>query len=445
MIFLCFFFDLFPKNSNFAAQSKVVTMSRHLKIMNYKKPLSMSLMVLTLFLLFAVDGNAQVRSVHRTRTREAVSVDCDTALTSDLRIVRRPYKLSDNLFWGVNLTGYRSLISQANNLGLFQMLRPGGEFFFGKYFTPWISASLNLGYNMQNECIPIFDEAVYTFHSAAVTLEAQLCLNRLFSRYRPGEKYLFYAVAGGGAQSAFSFDDLEFMPVSILNRDFHVAPYFRAGAMAEWRASEGTSVTACALWSGTTSAICGLSAGHKHRGVEVSIGLNVRLPNHYASRSFQNCRGNEVYYFNALEQRLLDDHQYQLRQYRKGKYLMPEMKAEEDTILIFPYGYAYLTPRQEAKLDRAAQMLEADSYNRLVIDLYPIVSKDDPKVTPLQTMRRCEVAIMHYFQRNHERVRDNQVQFIHHLDQSSPIEDQSIWVHGAILHYLEYSEKEQAN
>lgn len=402
----------------------------------FRNLLYLSVLVLALMILH-VDAVAQVHSVHQKRVREAVAIDCDTALTSDLRIVRRPYRFSDNLFMGMSAGINRPLSTEANSRAFFPMVRPNAEFHIGKYFTPWISASLNLGYAMQQEVHPVLVDTTYSFHSIALSLEGQLCLNRLFTRYRSTEKFLVYALAGAGLQSTFGFDKKDPLVSLAVNTSAHFAPLFHAGAMIEIRATEKTSLILRGLWkTGLDGKLCGLAGDHRHQNVELSIGFIKRLPNHYASRSFENCRGNEIYYFRKLEDHLLDEHQRQLKRHRKGKApVAPVMAAEQDTILIFPCGYPYLTLRQEAKLNLAAQRLALDPRLTLVIELYPIVA-DDPKMTPAQSVQRSEVAIRHYLTKHKMNpVNADQLQFKQHVDQTSPIKDQSIWIHGAFLHY----------
>lgn len=393
-------------------------------------------MLLLAFLISCANVFGQVRSAHQKRIREAVALDCDTALTSDLRKVRRPYRFSDNLFMGMSAGINRPFSAQADNRAFFPMVRPNAEFHLGKYFTPWISASLNLGYAMQQEVLPVPVDTTYAFHSIALSLEGQLCLNRLFTRYNDTEKVLVYALAGAGMQSTFGFDKKDNLISQVVNTDTHFAPLFHAGAMIEWKTTEKTSLILRGLWkTGLDGKLCGLAGDHRHQNVEFSIGFIKRLPNHYASRSFENCRGNEIYYFRELEDHLLKDHQRQLKLYHKGKAQAPVMAAEQDTVLIFPCGYPYLTERQEAKLDLAAQRLALNPHLTLIIDLYPIVA-DDPKMTPAQSVQRCEVAIRSYMTKHKKNpVNTNQLQFKQHPDLESPIGNQSIWIHGAFLHY----------
>ena len=393
-------------------------------------------MLLLAFLLSCTNAYAQVRSAHQKRARAAVALDCDTALTSDLRKVRRPYRFSDNLFMGMSAGINRPFSAQADKRAFFPMVRPNAEFHLGKYFTPWISASLNLGYAMQQEVLPVPVDTTYAFHSIALSLEGQLCLNRLFTRYNDTEKVLVYALSGAGMQSTFGFDKKDNLISQVVNTDTHFAPLFHAGAMIEWKTTEKTSLILRGLWkTGLDGKLCGLAGDHRHQNVELSIGFIKRLPNHYASRSFENCRGNEIYYFRELEDHLLKDHQRQLKQYHKGKAQAPVMAAEQDTVLIFPCGYPYLTERQEAKLDLAAQRLALNPRLTLVIDLYPIVA-DDPKMTPAQSVQRSEVAIRSYMTKHKMNpVNANQLQFKQHPNEESPIGNQSIWIHGAFLHY----------
>lgn len=388
------------------------------------------------FLFVCTDLCARPRAERQIRDREAVAIDCDTAITSDLRIVRRPYRLSDNLYWGINATGFHPIITQPCKYDFLQTLRPGGEFVFGKYFTPWVSAGICIGYSLQNEYSPsLLDGFTYTYHTAAATLEGQLCLNRLFSRYNPREKFSCYAVAGGGIQSAFAYKDyLKEMPL-ILDAGTKFSPYYRAGLMLEWHTSEKYSITTRGLWSATTKPICGLIGDHRHNGLEISLGFVCRLANHYAARTFQNCRGNEIYYFRYLEDHLLEDHQHQLKRHRKGKAEMPDMSAEQDSILIFPCGYPYLTARQEAKLELVAIRLSLNPHLVLVIDLYPI-AVDDPKMTPMQSMQRAEDAIRSYLLHSEHKVNRNQMRF-HLHDEPSPVPNQSIWIHGAFLSFIQ--------
>lgn len=386
-------------------------------------------------LLWGGNLSARPRSPHLGKARQAVAIDCDTALTSDLRIVRRPYKLSDNLYWGFRVSGNRPLVKETDYKEYFRKFRPGLEFFGGKYFNPWFSASLNLGYAMQQEELHLpSDTAEYSFHSVALSIEGQLCLNRLFSTYRPDERFRLYAVANAGIQSSFAFDTESFYEGSFIDTKTHFSPLLKAGAEIEWRMTEANLLSLRGLWTVSNSDFCGLKGAHTHRGMELSLGLVHRLINHYASRSFQNCRGNEIYYFDALEKRLLDDHQKQLKLHHKGKAEAPILAAEEDSILIFPYGYPYLTPRQEAKLDKAAIHLAENPNEVLVLDLYPII-KDDPKMTTTQAVQRTEIAIRHHLLKERHDVAESQLRFIQHSDQHSPIPDESIWIHGAFLHF----------
>lgn len=402
--------------------------------MRYVHIYLMPIILLALF-FSCTNAYAQFQSKHQVRTREAVSIDCDTALTSDLRKVRRPYKFSDNLFGGMSFGGNRATSTAANRQSFFSMVRPSAEAFVGKYFTPWISASLNLGYDMQQEVLPALVDTSYTFHTLALSLEGQLCLNRFFSRYNPNEKFLAYAFGGIGIQSSIAFNSFEKRHQGIINTDRRFAPLYCAGAMLEWRPSEGTSLIARGQWASSSTDICGLGDGHLHQAIDLSVGFLFRLPNHYASRAFQDCRGNEIYYFSMLEDRLLSDHQKQLKRHHKGKTEAPIMAAEQDTILIFPCGYPFLTERQEAKLDLVASRLSSDPNLILVVDLYPIVS-DDPKMTPAQSVQRSEVAIRtHLLKHKLNPVNASQFRFQQHPDQESPVANQSIWIHGAFLHY----------
>lgn len=400
------------------------------EIQNTLKRASVLIIALALSCVYSA---AQKRSIHQNRVREAVAIDCDTALTSDLRKVRRPYRFTDNLFWGANYTGYRVVSEAGNRQDILTMMRSGGELMIGKYFSPWISGSLNLGYQFQQECVAALSDGTYSFHSAAVSAEAQLCVNRFFSRYRADEKFLTYLVAGGGMQAAFGFADVIKPFSKIVDSNHHFSPFYRTGLMFEWRVGEGTSLTARGLWSANTSALCGMKGDHNHHGVELSVGFVSRLLNHYGSRSFQNCRGNEIYYFRMLEDRLLKDHQQQQKLYLKGKDEAPDMTAEQDSVLIFPYGYPYLTKRQEAKLDSVAQRLMSDPGTIVDIDLYPIVF-DDPKMTPAQSVQRCEDAIRNYLLHCSDQIKRTQIHFVPHFDQQSPVPNQSIWIHGAFLH-----------
>lgn len=394
-----------------------------------------ALLLILALLLWRETLSAQNRLLYRPGARQAVALDCDTALTSDLRVVRRPYKFSDNLFWGIRVSGNRPLVSESDYEEYLRKFRPGEDIFLGKYFNPWISASLNLTYAMQQEELHLpADTSEYSFHSAAFSVEGQLCLNRLFRDYRPDERFSVYAVAGAGVQSSFAFSVDKFYQGSLIDTKTHFAPLFKAGVEFDWRISEANHLTLRGLWTATNSRFCGLTSAHTHRGLELSLGFVQRLSNHYGSRSFQNCRGNEIYYFSMLEDRLLEDHQKQLKHYHKGKAEAPVLAAEEDSILVFPYGYAYLTQRQETKLNAAFQQLSMNPGTVLTIDLYPIV-KDDPKMTPIQSIQRCEDAIRLHLKHSIFKIDPNQLRFRHHPDQQSPVEDQSIWIHGAFMHY----------
>lgn len=386
-------------------------------------------MVLT---IIYVESNAQIQSVRSKNPRQAVAIYSDTALTSDLRIVRRPYRFTDNLFWGLNLSTNR-IISEENDKGFLSMISPGAELFIGKYFSPWISINANIDYFYLQNKIP-FINYDYSFHTIGLSVEGQLCTNRLFTRYKDTEKWLFYLLGDIGYNYSVS-SNLDSPIKDIVDTHSHFSPFFKTGVMVEKRISEGSSLTLQAKWATTTQSICGLPYTHRDKMVEFSIGYLYRLPNHYASRAFQNCRGNEIYYFQKLEEQLIKDHQYQQKLYKKGKAEAPLMAAEQDSILIFPCGYPYLTKRQEAKLDKVAALLSANKQLMLVIDLYPIVS-DDPKMTPSQSVQQTEVAIRTYFTKHKKHpISDNRLHFLPHPDSQSPYANQSIWIHGAIIHY----------
>lgn len=407
-------------------------MNRKSAIRNITKRLSALSIALMLFGMHLV---AQVKSIYQTNNRQAVTLDCDTALTSDLRQILRHYNLSDNLFWGFNVTGGRILSPEGNMQDMLTMVRPGGDIVFGKFFNPLLSASLNLSYAMQQECLPPYNNPTIAFHSAALSIEAQLCFNNMLSRQNYDDKLLLYGVAGAGLQAAFSFDKVDALLTPYITAGSYFTPRLHTGIMLEGRISDAVSLTMRGIWGCNTSSPCGRSDNHFHQRLEASMGFMFRVPNRYGARSFQFCHGNEIYYFNELEDHLLKSHQRQLKQSLKGKAQAPVLAAEQDSIIIFPCGYAYLTKRQEAKLDIVARQLALNPQLVLTVDLYPIVA-DDPKMTPLQSVQRCEVTLQHYLTKHHSySVDPKQLIFRQHPDRLSPYANQSIWIHGAILHY----------
>jgi len=358
----------------------------------------------------------------------------------------RPYGWRDNLFWGVQVNGGYSMSEFVKDYGIFKSVRPSGDFYFGKYFNPWIGARLDLGYKSQLCAIDpsVVEDPSYNVRMASGFLDGMICINRLFRpAYNPKERYQLVGIVGAGSLYTFGFSDCvkdweTRMPISADKRFSWAA---RAGLQLQIRISDAAKFTTQALWYFADSKYNGILTSNKpRRFFEFGIGVTVRLFNRYGTHNFDYCRGNEKYYFKEYEDRLLEDHAQQQKKFLKGKAEKPVMVAEQDTVLIFPVGYPYLTKRQEAKLDLVIQYLEENQQNEVTIDLYPIVS-DDPKMTPLQSVDRVASVISNYVLKKHEEINPTQLKLVRNYEEKSPISDESIFIHGAIIHFANRVDK----
>ena len=328
----------------------------------------------------------------------------------------RPYKWSDNLFWGFNIGGGYSMSEYVQQIGTFTSIRPQGSLVFGKYYNPWLGARLDIGYHWQQCALdPNFiDDPVYDVHMASAYLDGMICLNRLvMPRYNPRERVQLVGIVGGGGLWTIAFSDnvSDWTGRAPISDSQRLSWVFRAGGQIHLRMNESLNFNLNVLWNMVDPKYNGLTNTTSPRHfMEFGFGITTRLFNRYGSRRFEYCRGNEIYYFKYFEDQLLHDHQKQLKRSRKGKCPEPIMAAEQDTVLIFPVGYPYLTPRQEAKVDKVIAYLLENPHNIVSIDLYPIVL-DDPKMTPAQSVDRCADVIKRKILKGNDDIKSYQLVF----------------------------------
>ena len=304
------------------------------------------------------------------------------------RPITRVYKFNDNLFWGLNVGGTYSLSEDVRKEPFFKMLGPSVDFEVGKHLSRQWAARVMLGYrNHQLSCpqdvVDLFpDASSYKFSSISGYADLMFCLDRLFTKYSLKERHQFWLFAGLGGQMAFGYsgkvnDWAEYYPI---NTKAKIHPAAHAGL--EWHCKMGssTSLVVRGLYGITNNSLGGKPIDTKGIGsfAELSIGFNVHLGNRYGQRHFEYCGHNANRYFNVMNGRLAKMHQKANKKNAKllskqtGRKVLPETNlCEQDTILLFPTDYSYLTHMQRSKLRKMANYLATHPDMRAHIHIYP--------------------------------------------------------------------------
>lgn len=364
-----------------------------------------------------------------------------------LEKIQRPYKFNDNLFWGYSIGGSYSMSSFVAEQPFLSMLRVNGDLYAGKAFSKAFSARLSLGYHGQVASIgddalsKIYeysgDEKIldrgpnYSIHMINMSADAMLCLNRMFGNQNQDAKVKLYAIAGAGLNYIFTYSKTSSYWEDYINidRGMKLAPELHVGLQTSFRSNDHQYFNVQCTWHQSTKDYTGLQyQGFMRHYIELKFGVTRRMLNRYASYLFENCKGNEKYYFDAIESRLLkaDEKQY-------GSSELQQRPLECDTILSFPHSYPYLTPYQCAKLEKMIANLKQNSRLQAVIDIYPYVTTND-EMTFVQSVDRCKDEIISTVTKLWGDD-DAPVSYIEHNKENSPIYPDGIWFHNAFIHY----------
>jgi len=376
----------------------------------------------------------------------------DDYVEPQLEAIRKPYKLSDNLYYGASFGTSYSLSSFVMEEPPFKMLRPTIDFHFGKLFSKTIGARVSLGYHCQAASIgreavqTIYEYSndediysagpIYSVHMANVAADAIINLNHLVGFKSENAKFSIKAVAGVGMNIVFGdspkidkwTDYIEF------DKGFKVAPEFHAGAIFSFRTSENRTFNIQCTWHQTSKDYNGLNTIKTGRHyVELTFGYSKRLLNQYAAYKFENCRGNEKFYFELNEEKMLKEYAKLQKKLHKHKQTLHDHPSANDTILSFPHTYAYLTPLQVSKLEKMVNKLKETTDTIAVIHIYPHASRRDD-MTLEQSVDRCKSEISETI--THLWGEEGAPVFYQeHNTEYSPIAPHGIWFHNAFIRY----------
>ena len=304
------------------------------------------------------------------------------------RPVTKVYKFNDNLFWGLHFSGAYSMSENVRKQPFMKMVGPGADFEFGKHLNRQLAARVMLGYRYQLSSCPqdvidrFPDAESYNFNTVGINADLMFCLDRLFTKYSLTERHQFWLFGGIGGMLAFGYsgkvnDWASYYPIDTKAK---MHPAFRAGLEWHWKVSNGTSFVLRGLYGITNNSFGGKPVDTKGIGsfAELSLGFNVHLGNRYGQRHFEYCGHNANRYFNVMNQRLAKMHKKANKQKAKllskqtDQKVLPETNlCEQDTILLYPIRYSYLTDMQKSKLRRMANYLAQHPDERAHIHIYP--------------------------------------------------------------------------
>ena len=304
------------------------------------------------------------------------------------RPITKVYKFNDNLFWGLNFGGTYPLSANESKEPFFKMLGPSVDFEVGKHLSRQWAARVMLGYrHRQSSCpqevIDLYPDAQsYSFSTISGYADLMFCLDRLFTKYSLKERHQFWAFAGAGGLFAFGYSNKvhNWEALYPIDTRFKAHPAWRVGLEWHWKVSNSTSMVVRGLYANTNSSFGGkiVNTGGINQFAELSIGFNVHLGNRYGQRHFEYCGHNANRYFNVMNGRLAKMHQKANKRNAKhlskqtGRKLLPEANlCEQDTILLFPTDYSYLTDMQRSKLRKMANYLALHPDTRAHIHIYP--------------------------------------------------------------------------
>lgn len=369
-----------------------------------------------------------------------------------LEKVQRPYKFNDNLFYGYSVGGSYSLSSFVSERNFISMLRPNGDLFIGKAFSKAFLAKASVGYHAQISSIPdkVLDKMYeysgdkklyergpnYSIHMINTSVDGMICLNRIFGNTNQDARVKVYAIGGVGLNSIFAYSKTSSYWTDYINidRSIKFAPEVHAGLQTSIRSDERKYYDIQCTWHQTSNDYTGFkSQGVMRHYLELKFGITKRMLNRYASYRFENCKGNEKYYFDHMEKKKLKE----LEKYDNGNHfgsVGQKNSMEDENILSFPHLYPYLTPYQSAKLEKMVAKLKENPYLQAVIDVYPYVTSND-EMTFSQSIDRCKEEINNVISKYWGTESVVPVRFIEHTTENSSIYPDGIWFHNAFIHY----------
>ena len=367
-----------------------------------------------------------------------------------LEKVQRPYKFNDNLFYGYSIGGSYSLSSFVAERNFFSMLRPNFDFFLGKAFTKAFLAKAVVGYHAQIACIPdnVLDKMYeysgdkdllergpnYSIHMINTSLDGMICLNRIFGNTNQDPKVKVFAVGGVGLNSIFAYSKTSsyWTDYININRSIKFAPEVHLGLQTSIHTDEGRYFDINCTWHQTSNDYTGFkSKGVMRHYVELKFGTSKRMLNHYASYYFENCKGNEKYYFEYVEKNAIKESE---KKYGVNNNATQNNPFTDENFLSFPHGYAYLTPYQSAKIEKMCEQLKQNPDLTAVIDIYPYVTVND-EMTFVQSVGRCKEEINNVITKYWGKESPVPVRYIEHTTENSSIYQDGLWFHNAFIHY----------
>lgn len=378
----------------------------------------------------------------------------ETYVAPPLETIRKPYKFNDNLFWGYSVGGGYSLSNYVKEQAAIKMLRPNFDVFFGKSFTEAISSKVSFGYHCQAASIgdvtisKIYDYCgdeelrksgpIYSLHMFNLAWDGMINMNRLFGHRANNAKFKVYAVGGIGVNSVFTYSKAVKVWKDYIDIDhlFKLAPEFHVGALFSIKTDEEQDFNIQVTWHQSSKDYTGVAVyGNSRHYIELRLGITKRLINRYAAYTFENCSGNEKYYFEKSEKNMLKEYQRHLKkQFKHNSIFIKQHASQCDSILSFPHTYAYLTQYQARKLQKMAERLKGDSNIVAVIDLYPHVAACDD-MNYVQSVDRCRNEIETKLTEIFGTDTIPSVRFEEHTTVNSPISPDGIWFHNAFIRY----------
>lgn len=354
------------------------------------------------------------------------------------RPVHHKYRFTDNTFFtasaGVNLAMSDYVLKDKP----VSALRPQVDIYYGKHLTKWFAARAGLGFLCQRAGVPKQAQNLrpdycmpYSFGISSVKLDAMFCLDRIFTRYNPQERFQLWAFGGVGAAHTFEFQDkvVDYYYHMTVDSRGHFYGTWHAGLEGQWRVSDHCSVLLSGTWHWMSGDYNGarnfdgssMQAGLCRNYATLNLGIVYRFTNQYGKTYFSDCARNENYYFDVMNDRLENVH---------GKNNM----CESDSVLLFPQKYAYLTPQQKNKVAKMVRVLENDRNRMAVIDVY-----SDGIETSVNNDFRAKLRaerIVREAEKLHAGISDRIE--IHTHTEASPYGSEHIWGLSGIIRYARY-------
>lgn len=363
-------------------------------------------------------------------TKERICHDEQCGLDKILATpIPHKYKFWDNLFFGGSVGLNYSLSEYVRNEKFANMLRPQADVWLGKSINKALAARVGLFLMSQEASIPKDVQALvkecepYNFCMVGTKADLMFNLNRLFLPYSHDEMFQLWAVGGVNAFRTFSFQDKvrdwdKYYPIE---RTKKVYGGGHVGLEAQLRQGDHYSLILSGMWHRTSSSYNGrpLTNGSERNYVTLNIGFVYRFTNSKGEIGFHNCRHNENYYFDETNRRIN-------KYYKK---LLVDTPTLNDSVILFPRHYAYLTPLQKDKIDRLLKRMEENSNMHVQIDVY---SDGDESSVYNQFRASNRRESIHDYIEQKDATLLQRISITHH-SQVSPLEPDHDWSRAGII------------